>query len=156
MEAVRQNNQRCSTPARTVVDPQQQQQQQHSRTPVRRNSVKSESPPTKFADKEDEGRISAADKRVNESDKKSASGDWRSPVGNECTPSATTSNQQQQQQQHLTYADRARPSRYSKTCVQRPPKFVVVVDRWSLFRGNFFYKNWKWDPKLAVVVDKLS
>jgi len=46
------------------------------------------------------------------------------------------------------------------------PKFVAVVDRWSLFRGSFMlwklklgplcYENWNWDPKIEVAVDKWS
>jgi len=39
---------------------------------------------------------------------------------------------------------------YMKTCVQRLPSGPKRVDRWSLFTGNFFYKNSKYDPKVAI------
>jgi len=44
----------------------------------------------------------------------------------------------------------------------RDPKFVVVVDRWSLLTGGrclevaLCYKNWNWEPKTVVAVDKWS
>jgi len=42
------------------------------------------------------------------------------------------------------------------------PKFVAVVDRWSLLTGGrcsevaLCYENWNWDPKIVVAVDKWS
>jgi hypothetical protein len=36
------------------------------------------------------------------------------------------------------------------------PKIVVVVVKWSLFRGNFCYKTSKWDLRIVVVIDRWS
>jgi len=38
----------------------------------------------------------------------------------------------------------------------RDPKFVAVVDRWSLFRGSFVLQKLKMRPQMVVVVDKWS
>jgi hypothetical protein len=38
----------------------------------------------------------------------------------------------------------------------RDPKIVVVVDRWSLFRGHLCYKRSNWDLKIVAVVDRWS
>ena len=36
----------------------------------------------------------------------------------------------------------------------RDPKFVAVVDTWSLVKGSLCYKKWKWDPKIVVDVGR--
>ena len=38
----------------------------------------------------------------------------------------------------------------------RYPKIVVVVYRWSLFRGHLYYKSSNWDHKMLVVIDRWS
>ncbi len=43
----------------------------------------------------------------------------------------------------------------SQTRVQRPPsdpEIVVVVDRWSLCKGDLCSKSRKWDLKMLVVI----
>ena len=34
------------------------------------------------------------------------------------------------------------------------PKIVTVVDRWSLFRGNFCYKLSKRDLEIVAIIDR--
>jgi hypothetical protein len=34
------------------------------------------------------------------------------------------------------------------------PKIVAVVDRWPLFRGGLYYKNWNWAFKIMVFVGR--
>ncbi len=36
------------------------------------------------------------------------------------------------------------------------PKIVIVVDRWSLFRGRLCTKSSKWNLKIVVVIDRWS
>ena len=38
----------------------------------------------------------------------------------------------------------------------RDPKFVAVVDRWSLYRGSFMLWKLKLGPQNSVTVDKWS
>jgi hypothetical protein len=53
-------------------------------------------------------------------------------------------------------------SEHSQTCKlkyndhPRDPKFVPVVDKWSLFRGSAVLKRLKWDFRMVVVVSKWS
>jgi len=35
-------------------------------------------------------------------------------------------------------------------------KIVAVIDRWTLFKGDFSNKYSNWDFKMVVVVDRLS
>jgi hypothetical protein len=35
-------------------------------------------------------------------------------------------------------------------------KMVVVVDKWSLFRGNLSNKSYNWGLKMVVVIDRWS
>ncbi len=34
------------------------------------------------------------------------------------------------------------------------PKIVTVVDRWSLSKGHFCNKSFKWGLKMVVVIDR--
>ena len=36
------------------------------------------------------------------------------------------------------------------------PKIMVVLFRWSLFRGHLRNRNSEWDPKMVVVVSRWS